>query len=87
MNGQILDLLHLLCEKVAYFTEKEKNYYKKLITFVKDRAGHDKRYAINCDKIKKELDWTQSVNFEKGLELTVKWYLDNSEWMEKIKDG
>ena len=82
-----IDLLNVLCEEVAKQNNKDKNYYKKLITFVKDRAGHDKRYAINCDKIKKELDWTQSVNFEKGLELTVKWYLDNSEWMEKIKTG
>jgi dTDP-glucose 4,6-dehydratase len=82
-----IDLLNVLCEKVALNTNKPKNYYKKLITYVKDRAGHDRRYAINCDKIKNELGWQQSVSFDEGLEKTVKWYLDNKEWMERIKSG
>ena len=82
-----IELLHNLCEKVAVEKGKNKDYYKKLITFVKDRAGHDRRYAINCDKLKNELGFKQSVNFEQGLDLTVKWYLNNTEWMENIKSG
>ncbi|TSA27731.1 dTDP-glucose 4,6-dehydratase [bacterium] len=82
-----IDLLKVLCEKVAEEKGKERNYYKKLITFVKDRAGHDIRYAINCDKIKRELGWKQLVQFDQGLELTVKWYLNNFKWMENIKSG
>ena len=61
--------------------------YKELITYVKDRAGHDRRYAINCDKIKTELNWKQSVNFEEGLMKTIEWYLSNKEWIENIKSG
>lgn len=82
-----IDLLNVLCEKVASEKGKDKIYYKKLITFVKDRAGHDQRYAINCDKIKDELGWNQSVDFNKGLELTVKWYLENKSWLDNIKSG
>ena len=82
-----IDLLDILCEKVAKQINKDKNYYKKLITFVKDRAGHDRRYAINCDKIKKELGWKQTVDFEEGLEKTVNWYLSNKNWINNIKSG
>ena len=82
-----IDILNVLCEEVAIQTDKEKDYYKKLIIFVKDRAGHDLRYAINCDKIKDELNWKQSVTFDEGLTKTVKWYLSNIKWMENIKSG
>jgi len=61
--------------------------YKSLITFVKDRPGHDRRYAINCDKIKRELSWKQNVSFDEGIEKTVKWYLDNQRWIKSIKSG
>ena len=64
-----------------------KKKYENLITYVKDRPGHDKRYAINCDKIKKELSWAQSVDFEQGLKMTIEWYLKNTEWIENIKSG
>jgi dTDP-glucose 4,6-dehydratase len=61
--------------------------YKDLITFVGDRAGHDRRYAINCDKIKKELGWKQGHNFETGLRRTVSWYLKNTDWVRSAKSG
>lgn len=82
-----IDLLNNLCEIVAIKTDKEKDHYKKQITYVKDRPGHDRRYAINCDKIKSELGWKQSVTFEEGLDKTVDWYLDSKEWIENIKSG
>ena len=82
-----LKLVHSLCEVVASETGKEKDYYKKLISFVKDRPGHDQRYAINCDKLKSELGWNQSVTFEEGLQQTVRWYLENREWTSNIKSG
>ncbi len=82
-----IKLVNVLCETVAEFSSKEKDYYKKLITYVKDRPGHDRRYAINCDKIKKELGWKQSVNFEEGLKKTVKWFLENKAWIENVKSG
>ncbi|MBN2694609.1 dTDP-glucose 4,6-dehydratase [bacterium] len=80
-------LLNKLCNIVAQKMEKPFGYYQKLITYVKDRAGHDRRYAINCDKIKSQLNWKQSLSFEEGLELTVDWYLNNKEWIENIKTG
>lgn len=82
-----IKLVNTLCEIVSDFTNRPKDYYKRLITFVKDRPGHDRRYAINCDKIKKELNWKQTVSFEDGLRKTVKWYLDNPEWIKSITSG
>jgi len=82
-----IDLLNNLCEIVAQKRNKDKDFYKKQIIYVKDRAGHDRRYAINCDKIKTELNWTQSVTFEEGLDKTVDWYLENTAWIENIKTG
>ncbi|MBU4269165.1 MAG: dTDP-glucose 4,6-dehydratase [Acidobacteria bacterium] len=82
-----IELVNLLCEKVAEKNNKPREYYKKLITFVNDRPGHDRRYAINCDKIKNELGWKQAVTFAEGLDRTVTWYLANPEWIEHIKSG
>ncbi|HOW81242.1 MAG TPA: dTDP-glucose 4,6-dehydratase [Spirochaetota bacterium] len=82
-----IKLVHVLCEKMAGFLGKEKEYYKKLISYVKDRAGHDRRYAINCDKIKKELGWKQSYDFNSGLDMTIKWYLENAVWIANVKSG
>ena len=61
--------------------------YKELISFVDDRPGHDLRYAINSDKIKKELNWKASEDFESGLRKTVEWYLENEDWWQSILDG
>jgi dTDP-glucose 4,6-dehydratase len=59
----------------------------KLITYVTDRAGHDLRYAIDSSKLKGELGWEPSLQFEEGIEKTVAWYLDNKEWITNIKNG
>jgi dTDP-glucose 4,6-dehydratase len=61
--------------------------YKDLITFVNDRPGHDRRYAINCDKIKSELGWQPSVTFDDGLEKTVRWYLEHRQWIDNVRSG
>ncbi len=82
-----LELVNVLCEIMNELYSKEHIDYKELITFVKDRPGHDRRYAINCDKIKNELGWNISVNFEEGMKKTVMWYLSNLEWMENIISG
>lgn len=58
-----------------------------LITYVTDRAGHDLRYAIDSTKLQKELGWEPSLQFEEGIEKTVRWYLDNQEWMDNITSG
>lgn len=70
-----IKLVNKLCEIVAEELGKDRDYYKRLITFVTDRPGHDRRYAINCDKIKRELGFKQSVTFEEGLRRTVRWYV------------
>ncbi|MCL5019598.1 MAG: dTDP-glucose 4,6-dehydratase, partial [Patescibacteria group bacterium] len=82
-----LKVVHTLCEKMAEKLGKDRDYFKKLITFVKDRPGHDRRYAINCDKIKNELDWKQSVDFETGIEKTIDWYLNNQDWVAQVRSG
>ena len=60
---------------------------EQLITYIKDRPGHDRRYAIDASKINKELGWKPSVTFEEGLELTIDWYLDNTEWLNNVTSG
>ena len=82
-----IKLVNLLCEKIAKIKGKDKDYYKKLISFVKDRPGHDRRYAINCDKIKNELGWKQNFDFEEGLDMTIKWYMDNKYWVDRVSSG
>ncbi len=66
---------------------KDKEHYKGLIDYVKDRPGHDRRYAINCDKMKNELGWKQNFDFDKGLDLTIDWYLTNDEWISRVRSG
>ena len=84
---QNIDLIKLLCEVMDQKLNREKGESKSLINFVKDRPGHDKRYAIDASKIKNELGWAPSLNFEEGLEKTVEWYLDNPEWLEGVISG
>lgn len=82
-----IKLVNVLCEKVALKTGKDKDAYKSLIEYVKDRPGHDRRYAINCEKIKNELSWKQSFDFEKGLDYTIDWYFNNNEWIKRVQSG
>jgi len=82
-----IDLVNLLCEKAAQNLNKPVDYYKKLITFVKDRPGHDQRYALNCSKIKEELGWKQITPFEQGLDQTIRWYLNHLDWIDHVKTG
>jgi len=58
-----------------------------LITYIKDRSGHDLRYAIDSTKLKEELGWEPSLQFEEGIDKTVKWYLDNADWLENVTSG
>jgi dTDP-glucose 4,6-dehydratase len=60
---------------------------EKLITYVKDRAGHDLRYAIDSSKLQRELGWTPSLQFEEGIEKTIDWYLENDAWMKHVTSG
>jgi dTDP-glucose 4,6-dehydratase len=82
-----LDLIHLLCELMDEKLKRNKGNSAKLITYVKDRPGHDKRYAIDATKLCDELDWQPSVDFHEGLSKTIDWYLGNTEWMESITSG
>ncbi len=82
-----IDIVNLICECIAEINKKEKQHYKKLITHVNDRPGHDRRYAIDCSKIKKELGWKQTVDFKEGLLKTIKWYMSNPGWIKNIRTG
>ena len=82
-----IKLINFLCEKIGRLQEKDKDYYKKLITFVKDRPCHDRRYAINCDKIKSELSWRQKYGFGEGLDMTIKWYINHQDWVDRVRSG
>lgn len=82
-----IKLVNSLCEIFAQETGSDEIEIKSLITFVKDRPGHDRRYAIDCSKLKKKLGWKQSVDFGQGLRKTVRWYLENKKWADSIRSG
>ena len=82
-----IDLVKLLCNQMDLKLGREQGTSDKLITFVKDRAGHDLRYAIDANKINKELGWKPSVTFEVGLSKTIDWYLSNKKWLENTTSG
>lgn len=82
-----IDLIRLLCAIMDRKLGREQGTSESLITFVKDRAGHDLRYAIDSSKLQRELGWVPSLQFEEGLEKTVDWYLANEEWLENVTSG
>jgi dTDP-glucose 4,6-dehydratase len=82
-----IDLIKLMIKTVDRMLGREEGSSEKLITYVTDRAGHDLRYAIDSSKLKNELGWEPSLQFEEGIEKTVKWYLDNKEWMDRVTSG
>ena len=82
-----IDLIHLMCRLMDEKLGRPEGSSAELITFVKDRAGHDMRYAIDAGKIERELGWTPSVTFEQGLSKTIDWYLSHQEWMDRVTSG
>ena len=84
---QNIDLVKLLCQIMDSKLGREPGTSAQLITYVKDRPGHDLRYAIDASKINKELGWMPSVTFEQGLERTVNWYLNNELWLKNVTSG
>ena len=82
-----IDLIKILCKQMDIDLCKEEGTAEQLITYVKDRPGHDKRYAIDANKLKNELGWEPSLQFEEGLAKTIAWYLENEKWMDNITSG
>ena len=82
-----IDLIRVIIRTVDRLLGRPEGASEKLITYVTDRAGHDLRYAIDSRKLKNELGWEPSLQFEEGIEKTVRWYLDNQEWMDHITSG
>ena len=82
-----LDLVKLLCKQMDIKLGRQIGESEKLITFVKDRPGHDLRYAIDATKIYKKLGWEPSVTFEEGLYKTIDWYLSNQQWLDNVTSG
>ena len=82
-----IDLIKVMIKTVDRLLGREEGASDKLITYVTDRAGHDLRYAIDSTKLKKELGWEPSLQFEEGIEKTVQWYLENQEWLDNVTSG
>lgn len=82
-----IDLIKLLCTLMDEKLGNAAGTSEQLISFVKDRAGHDLRYAIDATKLKDELGWVPSVTFEEGLSKTIDWYLENKDWLEQVTSG
>lgn len=84
---QNIDLIKILCKQMDEKMGREAGESEKLISYVTDRPGHDRRYAIDATKINKELGWKPTVTFEEGLSKTIDWYLDNMDWLDNITSG
>ncbi|MCF8237239.1 MAG: dTDP-glucose 4,6-dehydratase [Saprospiraceae bacterium] len=82
-----IDLVHLLCQTMDRLLNRPDGDSASLITFVKDRPGHDRRYAIDAEKLQRELGWTPKVQMTQGLEETARWYLENEEWLHHVTSG
>ncbi|MDD2576468.1 MAG: GDP-mannose 4,6-dehydratase, partial [Bacteroidales bacterium] len=82
-----IDLIKVMIRTADRILGRKEGESEKLITYVTDRAGHDLRYAIDSTKLKTELGWEPSLQFEEGIEKTIKWYLENQEWVDNITSG
>ena len=82
-----LRIVELMCDLVDELAPALGGGSRKLITFVKDRPGHDRRYAIDAGRIERELGWTPAYTFERGIRETVRWYLDHQDWVNEVKGG
>ena len=82
-----IDLIKVMIKAIDKMLGREEGESEKLITYVTDRAGHDLRYAIDSSKLKNELGWEPSLQFEEGIEKTVRWYLDNQDWLDNVTSG
>jgi len=82
-----IDLIKLLCTQADQKLGRPEGDSEQLITYVKDRAGHDLRYAIDASKLNSELGWKPSLQFEEGLSKTIDWYLDNQDWLQSVTSG
>jgi dTDP-glucose 4,6-dehydratase len=82
-----IDLVETLCDIMDELLGREPGSSRRLITFVKDRPGHDRRYAIDASKLKNELDWQPTIRAEEGFRETAKWYLENEEWLLRVTSG
>ena len=81
------DIVHTICDLLDELKPSEHGSYRRLITFVADRPGHDRRYAIDARKIERELGWRPVETFESGIRKTVQWYLDHSDWVAEVQSG
>ena len=84
---QNLDVVHTIWRSACDEIVPKEGSYRDQITYVTDRPGHDRRYAIDANKISAELGWTPQETFESGIRKTVEWYLTNTEWVENVKSG
>lgn len=82
-----IDLIKVMCKVMDEKLGRPEGTSERLITYVKDRAGHDLRYAIDSGKLQRELDWTPSLQFEEGIRITIEWYLSNQEWLDEVTSG
>lgn len=82
-----IDIIKVIIKTVDRLLDNAEDHSLDLITYVTDRKGHDLRYAIDSSKLKRELGWEPSLQFEEGIEITVRWYLDNKEWMDNVTSG
>ncbi len=82
-----IDVVNMICDILDEMFPEPGKSRRALITYIKDRPGHDFRYAIDSGKLERELGWTPKESFETGLRRTVNWYLDNGDWVERIKSG
>jgi dTDP-glucose 4,6-dehydratase len=82
-----LEIVHTVCALLDELRPKTGGSYKEQIAFVKDRPGHDRRYAIDARKLERELGWKPAETFETGIRKTVQWYLANGDWVQRVQSG